>query len=84
MGVLILIATGCTLGWVASILARSDDRRGIAINVVLGLLAAIVAGVIVSDESLLVGLSGQTLLLVLGATTIVLAGYNLARVRRSH
>ena len=84
MGFLILIATGCLLGWVASILARCDDRRGIAINVVLGLIAAIVAGAAASEESLLVGLSGRTFLLALGATVIVLAGYNLARVRRSH
>jgi uncharacterized membrane protein YeaQ/YmgE (transglycosylase-associated protein family) len=84
MGFLVLIAIGCILGWVASILSRSDDRRGIMINVVLGLVAALVAGAITSSESLLIGLSGRTVLLALLATAIVLAAYNLARVRLSH
>jgi uncharacterized membrane protein YeaQ/YmgE (transglycosylase-associated protein family) len=84
MGFLVLIAVGGILGWVASILARSDDRRGIAINVVLGVLVALVAGGLASSESLLVGLSGQTLLLALAATAVVLGGYNLARARRLH
>ena len=84
MGFLILIAIGCIFGWVASIIARSDDRRGITINVAIGLVAAVVAGAIASHESLVLGLSGRTLLLALAATIIVLAGYNFARVRRSH
>ena len=84
MGLLVLIAVGCILGWVASILARSDDRRGIAINVVLGLLAALVAGGIASSESLLIGLSGRTLLLALLATALVLSVYNIARLGHRH
>jgi uncharacterized membrane protein YeaQ/YmgE (transglycosylase-associated protein family) len=84
MGFLVLIAVGGILGWVASILARSDDRRGIAINVVLGVFVALVAGGLASSESLLVGLSGQTLLLALAATAVILGGYNLARARRLH
>ena len=84
MGFLVLIAIGGVLGWVASIVSRSDDRRGIAANVILGLVAALVAGAIASSESLLIGLSGRTVLLALAATAIVLAGYNFARVRRSH
>ena len=84
MGFLVLIAVGGVLGWVASILARSDDRRGIAINVILGVFVALVAGGLASSESLLVGLSGQTLLLALAATAVILGGYNLARARRLH
>ena len=84
MGFLVLIAIGGILGWVASIVSRSDDRRGIAINVALGLVAALAAGAIASSESLLVGLSGRTVLLALLASAIVLTGYNLARARRSH
>ena len=84
MGFLILVAIGCVFGWVASIISRSDDRRGITINVIVGLVAAVLAGVIASRESLVLGLSGRTLLLALAATAIVLAGYNFARVRRPH
>ena len=84
MGLLVLIAVGCILGWVASILARSDDRRGIAINIGLGLLAALVAGGFASSESLLIGLSGRTLLLALLASAIALSAYNFARLGRRH
>ena len=78
-----MIAVGSLLGWVASILSRSDTGRGIAFNVALGLAAALSAGALASKESLLIGLSGKVLLMALVATAIVLAGYNIVRVARS-
>jgi len=83
MGFLVLIAVGSVLGWLASILSRSDSGRGIAVNVALGLVAALVAGAIASSGSLLIGLSVKAFLLALVATGVVLGGYNIARARRS-
>jgi uncharacterized membrane protein YeaQ/YmgE (transglycosylase-associated protein family) len=79
MGFLVLIAVGGILGWLASILSRSDDGRGIALNVVLGMIGALVAGAFASSDSLLIGLSATALLLALLGATLVLGAFYLAR-----
>jgi uncharacterized membrane protein YeaQ/YmgE (transglycosylase-associated protein family) len=79
MGFVVLISVGGILGWLASILSRSDDGRGIAANVGLGVLGALVAGALSSDGSLLIGLSATALLFALLGTTLLLVGFNLAR-----
>ncbi len=82
MGFLVLIAVGAILGWLASILSRSDDGRGIAANVALGIIGALFAGAVVSDESLLVGLSAQALLLAIVGAAALLAAFNAFRTSR--
>lgn len=79
MGFIILFATGGILGWLASILARSDDGRGIALNIVLGMVGALIGGALGSSESLLLGLSAEALLLALLGAVVLLAGFNAAR-----
>jgi uncharacterized membrane protein YeaQ/YmgE (transglycosylase-associated protein family) len=79
MGFVVLIAVGGILGWVASILSRSDDGRGIALNVGLGVIGALVAGAFASTDSLLIGLSAQALLLALLGASVLLAGLAFAR-----
>ncbi len=76
MGFVVLIAVGGILGWLASILSRSDDGRGIAANVALGVVGALIAGAFASDESLLVGLSAQALLLSIAGAAALLAAFN--------
>ena len=78
MGFLVLIAVGGILGWLASILGRSDDRRGIALNVGLGVVGALVGGALASESSLMIGVSGMALLLALVASIVLLAGLHLA------
>ena len=79
MGFLVLIAVGGILGWLASILTRSDDGRGIALNVGLGIIGALVAGAFASSDSLLIGLSATALLLALLGASVVLAALYFAR-----
>ena len=79
MGFLVLIAVGGILGWLASILGRSDDGRGIAANVGLGIVGALVAGAFASSDSLLIGLSATALLLALLGASVLLGGFNVAR-----
>ena len=79
MGFVVLIAVGGILGWLASILSRSDDARGIALNVGLGIIGALVAGALASNSSLLIGLSAPALLMALAAAAVLLGGFNVAR-----
>jgi len=79
MGFLVLIAVGSVLGWLASILSRTDDGAGIALNVAIGAAGALIVGVLASSESLLVGLSANALLLAMASATAFLGGFNLAR-----
>ena len=83
MGFLVLIAVGGILGWLASILTRTDDGRGIALNVGLGAIGALGAGAIASTDSLLIGLSATALLLALIGASLVLAALYLARAQRA-
>ena len=79
MGFLVLIAVGSVLGWLASILSRTDDGQGIALNVAVGAAGALVAGMLASSESLLVGLSANALLVAMLGAVVFLGGFNLAR-----
>ena len=79
MGFVVLIAVGGILGWLASILTRSDDGRGIALNVGLGIIGALVAGAFASSDSLLIGLSATALLLALLGASVVLGALYFAR-----
>lgn len=82
MGFVVLIAVGGILGWLASILSRNDDGRGIALNVVVGVFGALIAGGLASSESLMLGVSAQALLVALVGAALILAGFNAARVSR--
>jgi len=79
MGFLVLIAVGGIMGWLASILGRSDDGRGIALNVGLGIIGALIAGALASADSLLIGLSATALLLALVGASVALGLLYIAR-----
>ncbi len=79
MGFVVLIAVGGILGWLASILSRTDDGRGIALNIGVGVIGALVVGALASEGSLLIGLSGSALLLALLGAAVLLGGFNMAR-----
>ncbi len=45
MGLLILIIVGGILGWLASIVMRTDGQQGIFLNVIVGIVGAFLAGI---------------------------------------
>lgn len=84
MNIIIWLAIGGLIGWLASVVMRTDDRQGLLLNVVVGIAGAILGGWILSP---LVGVStinqnnfslGGLLVSLLGAV-ILLAIVNLAR-----
>lgn len=44
MGLLIVLIVGGILGWLASIVMRTDGQQGIILNVVVGIIGAVLGG----------------------------------------
>lgn len=84
MNILLIIIVGGILGWLASIIMRTDAQQGILLNVVVGVAGALLAGLLLSP---VLGIPPITdgafslaaLLLSLGGAIILLAVVNLVR-----
>lgn len=76
MNILIWLIVGGIVGWLASLIMRSDAQQGILLNVVVGIIGALIGGWVVSPMvgvgtindaisigSILVSLLGAVLLL---------------------
>ena len=48
MGILIWLIVGGLVGWVASIIMRTNAQQGILLNVIVGILGAVLAGYFIS------------------------------------
>ena len=48
MGLIILLIVGGLIGWVASMIMRTDGQQGILLNIVVGIVGALLAGFIVT------------------------------------
>ncbi|WP_022686053.1 GlsB/YeaQ/YmgE family stress response membrane protein [Sphingomonas phyllosphaerae] len=48
MGFIILLIVGGLIGWVASMIMRTDGQQGILLNIVVGIVGALLAGFIVT------------------------------------
>ena len=84
MGLIILLVVGGLIGWVASMIMRTDGQQGIILNVVVGIVGALVAGFLVTP---LIGgapitsgeLSVQSILVSLLGSIVLLAVINMFR-----
>jgi uncharacterized membrane protein YeaQ/YmgE (transglycosylase-associated protein family) len=48
MNIIILLLVGGVIGWLASIVMRTDGQQGIFLNIVVGIVGAILAGFIIT------------------------------------
>jgi len=48
MGLIIVLIVGGILGWLASIIMRTDAQQGVFLNVVVGIVGALLAGFILT------------------------------------
>jgi uncharacterized membrane protein YeaQ/YmgE (transglycosylase-associated protein family) len=84
MNIIIWLVVGGLVGWVASLVMRTDARQGILLNIVVGIVGAFLGGWLISP---LVGgatinqgdLSVVGLLVSLGGAILLLAIVNLVR-----
>ncbi len=79
MGIIILLVVGGIIGWLASMIMRTDAQQGIFLNIVVGIVGALLAGFIVTPiiggapitsgaitlQSILVSLVGAVILLAI-------------------
>ncbi len=83
MGILVWLIVGGVVGWLASIVMRTDAQQGILLNVVVGIVGALLAGFIVSPllgiGTINQGISIATFLVSLVGAIILLAIVNLFR-----
>ncbi|QUL37104.1 hypothetical protein [Erythrobacter sp. JK5] len=66
MALIVLILLGAMVGWLASILARTEEASEILRQMALGVIASVVAGLFANSGTVLGGLS----LLALGAASV--------------
>jgi uncharacterized membrane protein YeaQ/YmgE (transglycosylase-associated protein family) len=84
MGLIVLLIVGGLIGWVASMIMRTDGQQGVLLNVVVGIVGALLAGFIVTP---LIGgapitsgvISIQSVLVSLVGAIVLLAIINLFR-----
>jgi len=83
MGFIIWLIVGGVVGWLASIIMRTDGQQGILLNVVVGIVGALLAGFVVSPllgiGTINEGISIATFLVSLVGAVILLAIVNLFR-----
>ena len=84
MNLIILLVVGGILGWVASLIMRTDGQQGIILNVVVGIVGALVAGFLlnplIGGGNIMAGdLSISSILVSLLGAVVLLAIVNLFR-----
>lgn len=84
MGLIILVAVGAILGWLASIIMRIDDQHGILVNVAVGVGGALLSGLVIKSDSILVGISAGALLVGVAGSIAGLTLLNVIRRNTVH
>lgn len=83
MGILVWLIVGGVVGWLASIIMRTDAQQGILLNVIVGIVGALLAGFVVSPMlgigTINQGITLATFLVSLVGAVILLAIVNLFR-----
>ena len=84
MGLIILIIVGGILGWLASIVMRTDAQQGVFLNIVVGIVGALLAGFIlnplIGGSNIMSGdFSASGLLVSFVGAVVLLAIVNLVR-----
>ena len=80
MGIILWLIVGGVIGWLASIIMRTDAQQGIFLNIVVGVVGAFIGGLIMSGGSInSAPLTVQSFLVSLLGAVILLAIVNLVR-----
>jgi len=79
MGIIIWLIVGGIVGWLASLIMRTDAQQGIVLNIVVGIVGAVIAGLILGKGNINGGLTIETFLWSLLGAVILLAVVNLIR-----
>ena len=80
MGIILWLIIGGIVGWLASIIMRTDAQQGIILNIVVGIIGAVIGGLVTGGGNINnAGLTLGTFLVSLLGAIILLAIVNLVR-----
>jgi uncharacterized membrane protein YeaQ/YmgE (transglycosylase-associated protein family) len=80
MSIIIWLVIGGVIGWLASIIMRTDAQQGVFLNIIVGIVGAFIGGLIFIGGSINnTGLSLYSFLVSLLGAVILLAIVNLVR-----
>ena len=79
IGFIIWIVIGGIIGWLASIIMRTDAQQGILLNIVVGIVGAFIAGLIIGGGSINDDINLTSILASLVGAIVLLAIVNLFR-----
>ena len=81
MGIIVWLIVGGIIGWLASLIMRTDAQQGVLLNIVVGIVGAFLAGLILNGGSINNGdpLSITNILYSLLGAVVLLAIVNLIR-----
>ena len=73
MGIIMWLVVGGVCGWLASLIMRTDAQQGIILNVIVGIIGAVIAGLLfgagindaITIETFLYSLLGAVILLAI-------------------
>jgi uncharacterized membrane protein YeaQ/YmgE (transglycosylase-associated protein family) len=77
--IIIWLIVGGICGWLASLIMRTDAQQGIVLNIVVGIVGAVIAGFLLGKGNINQGLTVETFLWSLVGAVILLAIVNLIR-----
>ncbi len=87
MGIIIWLIVGGIVGWLASLIMRTDGQQGIILNIVVGIVGALLAGWLISPlvgvGTINQGVSIASIVVSLIGAIILLAIVNLFRRGRA-
>ena len=79
VGIIVWLVIGGVVGWLASLVMRTDAQQGVLLNIVVGIVGAFIGGLIFSGGSINQGLSVYSFIVSLLGAIILLAIVNLVR-----
>ena len=50
MGIIVWLVVGGIVGWLASLIMRTDAQQGIILNIVVGIVGAVIAGLLLGGS----------------------------------
>lgn len=79
VGLILWLVVGGIVGWLASLIMRTDAQQGVILNIVVGIVGAFLAGLILNGGTINQAITIQTFLVSLVGAVILLAIVNLIR-----
>ncbi|PZU58784.1 MAG: GlsB/YeaQ/YmgE family stress response membrane protein [Sphingobium sp.] len=79
MGIILWLIIGGIVGWLASMIMRTDAQQGILLNIVVGIVGAFIGGLIFNGGTINQVLTVNSFIVSLVGAVILLAIVNLVR-----